>query len=95
MDAKTEIGDLYLKFKGKKPSLYRYADVPKEVVMQFMDAPSKGKFVGKFITPHYTATRMPLDGEEVKDTISRQSVKKKADDEPKAKPVIRTGHIEL
>lgn len=61
MSAATESGKLYLRFKGKGSKLYSYDDVPKTLVLAFMDAPSKGKFVNKYIAPHYKTTRHPTD----------------------------------
>ena len=37
---------------------YAYLDVPKEIVTNFIDSDSKGKFLYKFIRPNYTALKL-------------------------------------
>jgi hypothetical protein len=43
--------DLEVEFESG--AVYRYLDVPPEVVEGFIDAPSKGAFLTEHIKPHY------------------------------------------
>nr|DAK38243.1 MAG TPA: KTSC domain [Caudoviricetes sp.] len=47
---------LIIEFKDL--SKYAYLDVPKEIVTNFIDSDSKGKFLYKFIRPSYTALKL-------------------------------------
>lgn len=47
---------LIIEFKDL--SKYAYLDVPKELVSNFIDSDSKGKFLYKFIRPSYTALKL-------------------------------------
>lgn len=47
---------LIIEFKDL--SKYAYLDVPKEIVSNFIESDSKGKFLYKFIRPSYTALKL-------------------------------------
>lgn len=47
---------LIIEFKDL--SKYAYLDVPKEIVSNFIDSDSKGKFLYKFIRPSYTVLKL-------------------------------------
>lgn len=47
---------LIIEFKDL--SKYAYLDVPKELVSNFIDSDSKGKFLYKIIRPNYTVLKL-------------------------------------
>ena len=53
-DPKTQ--DLNIKFVGGSKK-YLYPNVPPEVVTEFMDSPSKGKYVNSVIGPEYSTNK--------------------------------------
>lgn len=57
----SEERSLYVRFNGSKggpSSLYKYIGVEPEVFDQFMDAPSKGKFVFGYLKNRYEYQRV-------------------------------------
>jgi hypothetical protein len=46
-------------FGGRKPSVYRYTDVPADVHKAFMESESKGRFLNQNIKGKYAYERLP------------------------------------
>lgn len=55
-DYNPKTGDLDVQFVGGSKK-YRYPKVPKEVVTEFMESPSKGRYMNYYIAPSYSENR--------------------------------------
>lgn len=61
----TEVGDVYVQFKGKNGGpnggVYKYYDVPKTVWKKFLTYPSKGAFVWKYLRNNFLYSKLTGD----------------------------------